>query len=377
MPDITSLIKYAVSAELAFIVMLLYMVLLIRNSHKSNRYFLYFLLSISFPLYGMAFSRLFPSFATLIFYFAIAVTSVSGAFIRLYIHSLSGRIPASRGRRLILFIPFPFFFTALVLMFPTAAGRPVFSHGIAVMGGLSLLVSTAYTVFSFIGIRKYSTHMDNWFSNSEKVSILWLKKITVLALVLFFLWDINMGMEVFGLVARNPVFPFFHLSIIALIIFIAAYHVVRQPYIFQQNSDIDMAMGSDDADSERTKVKYAKQSVSDDELKRYLSVLQEFMTREKPYLDADITIRKLSESLGIPIHHLSIVINSLCGKNFSTFINEYRIREALSSLGAQDNRDANILSIAFHSGFNSKSSFNSAFKKVMGKTPSEYRGEVV
>jgi AraC-like DNA-binding protein len=215
--------------------------------------------------------------------------------------------------------------------------------------------------------------MENWFSDTEKVSISWLKKITVLALILFLLWDVSFGAEVFGLVHRNPFFPFFHLSLLAVIIFITAFHIIRQPYLFQKNSDIDIALDSIDSVNGKIKIKYAKQSINVSTQKHFFTILSEYMEKEKPYLDSDITIRKLSDAINIPIHHLSIVINSLCGKNFAMFINEYRIREALTTLGARDNKEANILSVAFHSGFNSKSSFNSAFKKITGKTPSEYR----
>jgi AraC-like DNA-binding protein len=99
----------------------------------------------------------------------------------------------------------------------------------------------------------------------------------------------------------------------------------------------------------------------------------QFMYENKPYLNENITIKDLSCEINIPSHHLSIVINNRLGKNFYTFINDYRIKEALSILDDPENSDASILAIAFRAGFNSKSTFNSVFKKITGKTPSEYR----
>jgi AraC-like DNA-binding protein len=376
MEKIHTILDYIAMVELSFIVMLVYIIVLIKNAHKANRIFLLFLTSVSFPLFGSIFVRQFPSITGIFFCIAVALTSVSGALIYLYIASLSGRIERLGLRGHLLFIPSPVFFMLMFYFIQSTSsiiGRPVFSQQIAVTAVMGILVSTVYIIFSFINIRQYSARMENWFSDTEKVSIQWLKKITVLALILFLSWDISFGIELFGLVGRNPFVPIAYQTLILVIIFITAFHVMRQQYLFQENSDIGMALNSPDDDPEKEKIKYAKQSITVADQKRYLSVLQEYMEKEKPYLDADITIRSLSESVDIPIHHLSIVINSLCEKNFAMFINEYRIREALSVLSTNENKEANILSIAFHSGFNSKSSFNSAFKKITGKTPSEYR----
>jgi AraC-like DNA-binding protein len=98
------------------------------------------------------------------------------------------------------------------------------------------------------------------------------------------------------------------------------------------------------------------------------------METQKPYLDEELTIGQLSMITNIPVHHLSIVINSVFGKNFSSFISEYRINEAISHMSSDP--DANILSIAYRSGFNSKSAFNKTFKHITGKTPSQYRETV-
>ena len=68
--------------------------------------------------------------------------------------------------------------------------------------------------------------------------------------------------------------------------------------------------------------------------------------------------------------YLSHVINASFNQNFRDFINSYRIEESKSRL-VQD--DMNILNIAYEVGFNSKSAFNTAFKKFTGMTPKEYR----
>jgi AraC-like DNA-binding protein len=67
------------------------------------------------------------------------------------------------------------------------------------------------------------------------------------------------------------------------------------------------------------------------------------------------------------------VLNEKHGKNFFTFINEYRIKDVILRFGDHKNNNFTILAIAFDSGFNSKTTFNSIFKSQTGMTPSEYR----
>ena len=67
------------------------------------------------------------------------------------------------------------------------------------------------------------------------------------------------------------------------------------------------------------------------------------------------------------------MLNEKHGKNFFTFINEYRVKEVISRFEDPKNDNFTILAIAFDSGFNSKTTFNTIFKNLTGITPSEYR----
>ena len=77
--------------------------------------------------------------------------------------------------------------------------------------------------------------------------------------------------------------------------------------------------------------------------------------------------------LNIPRHYLTQVINGLLGKNFYTFINEYRLKEVKKLLVDEDYLKYTLTSIAYEAGFNSKSSFNSVFKNSTGMTPSQFK----
>ncbi|MCZ6899895.1 MAG: helix-turn-helix domain-containing protein, partial [Bacteroidetes bacterium] len=75
----------------------------------------------------------------------------------------------------------------------------------------------------------------------------------------------------------------------------------------------------------------------------------------------------------IPSHHLSQVINDRIGLNFFDFVNSYRIKEATRLLSDSQKSEYTIIELAYESGFNSKSTFNSAFKRFAGSTPTEFR----
>lgn len=128
--------------------------------------------------------------------------------------------------------------------------------------------------------------------------------------------------------------------------------------------------------SEELDSKYASSSLSEEDLQFYKEIIEKYMLANKPYLDNELTIRKLATLLEMQPHHLSQVINSSLNSNFYTFVNKYRIQEVIDLMKDPQRKHHTILAIAYDSGFKSKSSFNTIFKKMTGKTPSEYRDEI-
>jgi AraC-like DNA-binding protein len=119
--------------------------------------------------------------------------------------------------------------------------------------------------------------------------------------------------------------------------------------------------------------KYGRSRLSPETAQRYLKRLLQLMETEKLYLDSSLTISKLSERLSIPTPHLSQIINERLEQSFVDFINTYRVEEAKKRLLDPARKHISVLAIAEQVGFNSKSSFNSVFKKHVQMTPSEFR----
>ena len=108
------------------------------------------------------------------------------------------------------------------------------------------------------------------------------------------------------------------------------------------------------------------------ELAAWKGQVLDLMAAEKPYLAADLSLPDLARRLGMPVTLLSQVINEGTGKHFNDFINAYRVAEFLRQAREPANAHLSLLGIALNSGFNSKSTFNRAFKKVTGTSPKEY-----
>ena len=101
--------------------------------------------------------------------------------------------------------------------------------------------------------------------------------------------------------------------------------------------------------------------------------ISQLVIGEKRYLEPDLTLSSLSKLIGKTSQKTSSVINQHAKRNFNDFINYYRIQEAKRLLSDLENDKFTISAIAFDVGFSSLSSFNAAFKKFEGKTPSAFR----
>jgi len=128
--------------------------------------------------------------------------------------------------------------------------------------------------------------------------------------------------------------------------------------------------------AELPKRKYKKSLLDKEEIEKYKAQLEQLMLDEQPYLNPDLTLRDLADMLSLPPNYLSQLLNEGFDKNFSEFINTYRLEVFKSKIKDPENQHLTILALAFESGFNSKTVFNTFFKKAMGKTPAAYRKEI-
>lgn len=160
--------------------------------------------------------------------------------------------------------------------------------------------------------------------------------------------------------------------ILVLLLFITCwylYKALNHPDLFR-NIDSKLQLVSDIVLEEKTN---APTAVNEKEYNAALSKLKQYMVEEKPFLNPSLTIQDLSAAIEIPVRDLSLLINHKLEQHFYDFVNTYRIENAMDILKDVTKSKVTILEILYEVGFNSKSSFNTAFKKHTGITPTSYR----
>lgn len=104
--------------------------------------------------------------------------------------------------------------------------------------------------------------------------------------------------------------------------------------------------------------------------------LNAFLEEERPYLNPSLTLRSLAQQLGLNPNQLSWIINERKGINFNHYINQYRVLHFQKLLQDPDHSHISLIGLAYQSGFNSKTVFNTFFKKSVGMTPGQYHKSV-
>ena len=148
------------------------------------------------------------------------------------------------------------------------------------------------------------------------------------------------------------------------------YDPLRKFERFQKATEIIVSGGL--TNMENQPEKYIKSKLKDSESKKYAAQLEDFMTKWKPHLDNNLSLKDLAVQLGMSANQLSQLLNDTFHKNYYDFINGYRLDEFIKRYSDPKNRNFTMLSVAYDCGFNSKTTFNTFFKRITGQTPTEY-----
>ena len=122
--------------------------------------------------------------------------------------------------------------------------------------------------------------------------------------------------------------------------------------------------------------RYERSGLGTDEAAQLEARLRAVMERDAPWRESELTLADLAGRLQTTPHKLSEVLNGRVGQTFYDFVNGYRVREVQRRIEGGDARRLKMLAIALDAGFASKSTFNDAFKKQTGHTPSAYRASL-
>ena len=218
-----------------------------------------------------------------------------------------------------------------------------------------------YLIMSIYLINKYREQLKDSQSSIENIDLTWLK-ILVLGFALVTLvgvllsiskvvnlfYTVDISLQIFlGLTTYYA-----DLFLVCFLLFFSAINVSSVKKVKEQLKD---SYADYQADSE------------------YVDRIMKFMDDEKPYMKSNITLDTLSELIDVPSRELTALLNGHFKMNYYEFINNYRIEEAKEILKADKAHEKTISDIYLTVGFNSKSVFNTFFKKNTGMTPSDYR----
>jgi AraC-like DNA-binding protein len=218
-----------------------------------------------------------------------------------------------------------------------------------------------YVAVSYAVLKSHRAALKSAYSALEKINLSWLSLVLSGLLVV---WSLEVAEYVIWFATGDTrVVALYYLAQIVFLGFLILlfFRGLRQPEVFSGSQE--------DNHGE----KYGKALLSEAQKELYAQKLRSFMELEKPYLDPLLSLGQLSKKAAIPSHHLSQVLNTRFHQNFFDFVNSYRIKESQRLLIDPNNGKRTILAVVYETGFNSKSVFNSAFKKHTGMTPSEFR----
>ncbi len=306
------------------------------------------------------------------------ITFTYGPLLYLYISFMTTGGRKFNPVELIHFIPFVVFFTVSVVFRSEPLVRdlrgffePDKLMPLRIVYSVSFFLSiTTYSILSFMKIKKHQSNlMDLTSFTSQRITLNWLKVLSISFYVVYIIVFIIGGLKILGnYIPFDPYFVVF--GFIALFSMVYSFYGIKQPVIFGE------VLHNEKNEEKREAEKYTRSGLKDEQAEEYLTMLLDYMESDKPYLDGNLTIHDLSQKTGISRHHITQVLNEIYGKNFFTFINEYRTREVIERFSDARYDHYTILAIAFDSGFNSKSTFNSFFKSQTGQTPSKYREDI-
>jgi AraC-like DNA-binding protein len=223
-----------------------------------------------------------------------------------------------------------------------------------------------YTVLMIVLVLNYNKKIKESYSNIEKINLDWLKYLTF---GMIFCWSTVALSKITGFfIDASLEFEIVLHTSISILIYSIGYMNLNQPEIFTKRCEEET--------NGNVQEKYKKSGLDSLTAEEIKNKLLGVMEKQKPHLDSDLTLLKLAEIVSVSGHHLSEVINSKLNKTYYDFINEYRVEEFKNKIKDPSTANYSLISIAFDSGFQSKTSFNTIFKKHTNQTPSEYKSSL-
>lgn len=229
------------------------------------------------------------------------------------------------------------------------------------------LTTAGYLWLAFQRYNRYRQLIEQEYANIGRMTLDWLR-LFLLAFATYL--ALNFLFQVIDLVYPLWYTGWYWLNLMRAILL---YYISATGWAFAQKTTVHFNLLADRVQELPAAVSAAKMVMPPPALEKYSAQLTQFMETSQPWLDPELTLSDLAEKVGLTAAQLSYVVNNGFQQNFNDYINTYRVEEVKRKLTLPDFQHLSLLGIAFESGFNSKATFNRAFKKLTGNAPSQYK----
>lgn len=238
---------------------------------------------------------------------------------------------------------------------------------------LSILSVLIYLFLSTKYYRQYVRFTNIATSFAEQASLKWLQRFLYAFALLSVMPIINAILSNFSFFERLRYFgPWYYYVAFAIVVYyiaINAYHIASLA-VYKVKFEPELLQAFDEESTEN-----AVQNSSDLIDPKLIAIKNELATimeNELLFERPDLTLNEVAKKLNINAVILSKVVNQQFGLNFNDYINQYRVNAVIERLALPQFKNQTLLAIAFDAGFNSKATFNRAFKKFTNKNPKDY-----
>ncbi len=261
------------------------------------------------------------------------------------------------------------FFTQVFIGIPKAKGYFQTDLYLLTQPIIDVLAIVSFLIYSYYARQKilaYHGWVKDNFSDDHRYNLNWLFRLSSIFLMFLAIWLFYFCFDYFFFDYQLSFYDYypFHLILAVIAIWLSAESFLQSSIVFPEKTIHQKEESKEPVElneDHQEKANWLKQQIEENKL----------------YLDADLSLSSLAETIELHPNLVSKLINDGLGKTFSDCINEYRVQAVIKQLENPELQNANFLAIAFDCGFNSKATFNRVFKKVVGKTPAQYRNEVL
>ncbi len=231
-----------------------------------------------------------------------------------------------------------------------------------------------YVSLTFGELKRHQKRIEQVFANLKGKDLQWVRYLLTTFLLLSLL-----SLGIYLVAIQRPAWQnqltLFNLVLISLYLITITFYAFQQGTIF----DLDLSQVGEPRELptlwETTDPKYEKSGLRETDVTEISQKIDQWMLG-KGYLDPEVNLARLAEAIQVPYYRISEVLGKYRKTSFYELINSHRIKDIQQALSDPNYAHLSILGIAFEFGFNAKSTFNTAFKKFAGMSPSEYKKSI-